>query len=248
LFGLATTFVQAWFITALRSFQSLQRDHSHHPPTPDIQQPQHTRMHTHIQTHTYTQIQIYAHMYQNTNKIERMKRGVEGMQSCADINKSSFEGKKRGEQAMPCHYQRKKASNKPGEKGPIISEIIKQKEQKITQTPQPRAVQSSKRRQSSKCPVGDRADLVAGQGPAPENHRVSKRSQRSPTPHRHPNPGNRRHTSVPSPLCPSACLCYSSLYSLLVSRVRDAFPVPCTPAKSQTITKKSLCNTPACGL
>jgi hypothetical protein len=112
-------------------------------------------------------------------------------------------------------------------------------------TPQPRAVQLTKRRQSGKRPVGDRADLVGVQGPAPANHRVSKRSQRSHTPHRHPNPGNRRHTSVPSPLCPSVCLCYLSLHSLLVSCICGCIPhAKRTPTKSQTSTQNSPSATP----
>jgi hypothetical protein len=61
--------------------------------------------------------------------------------------------------------------------------------------------------------------------------------QRSPTPHRQPNC---RHTSVPSPLCPSACLCYSSLHSLLVSLVCGCIPhAKCTPAKAQRNTQNS---------
>jgi hypothetical protein len=46
-------------------------------------------------------------------------------------------------------------------------------------SPQPRAVQHSKRRQSGKSPAGDGADLVTPQLPAPANHRVSKRSHAS---------------------------------------------------------------------
>ncbi len=60
--------------------------------------------------------------------------------------------------------------------------------------PQPRDVQDGERRQSGKCPVGDGADLVAVQLPAPDNHRVSKRSHlhRSKA-HRHPD---RRYTPL----------------------------------------------------
>jgi hypothetical protein len=49
-------------------------------------------------------------------------------------------------------------------------------------TPQPRAVQFSKPRQSGKGPAGDRADPVAAQLPAPANHHVSKHSHSNRSP------------------------------------------------------------------
>jgi hypothetical protein len=82
------------------------------------------------------------------------------------------------EVSMPCLCNRKQASTKPGGKGPHLHKNTKQREPNVALTPQPRAVQFSKRRQSGKRPVGNGADLVDLhlQGPAPANHRVRKRS------------------------------------------------------------------------
>jgi hypothetical protein len=111
-------------------------------------------------------------------------------------------------------------------------------------TPQPRAVQPSKCRQSGKRPAGDGADLVVVQAPATASHRVSKRSHshRSPkislTAQTTKPPSHISHI-YPLPIRLPLLLCRSP-NSLLVSRVCGCTPrTKCTPARSQTKTQKS---------
>jgi hypothetical protein len=52
-------------------------------------------------------------------------------------NKQEFVKKGKNEVNMPCHYKRKQASNKPGEKGPRMNTTTKQNEPNITRPHSP---------------------------------------------------------------------------------------------------------------
>jgi hypothetical protein len=95
-------------------------------------------------------------------------------------------------------------------------------------TPQPRIVQLSKRRQSGKGPVGDGADLVAVQPPAPANHGMSKRSRA------HRSPKITHTPQIPKPLTHQSHLPYAHSPASVIRpcivcsshAFADAFPVP----------------------
>jgi hypothetical protein len=147
------------------------------------------RTHTseHTRAHTPKPRYIHTHTQKPTNK-----------KKCSHVQKNTrlcFNGN--NEVSMPLLEESR----------PKISPMRKPTQpckaaRKITLNPQPRAVQFSKRRQSGKRPVGDRADLVAAQPPAPASNRVSS-SHRSPKiTHTAQTPKPRKPPSRISPICP----------------------------------------------
>jgi hypothetical protein len=146
----------------------------------------------------------------------------------------------------------------PGTKAPASMQPSSSENPKITtkNPPKPRAVQLSKRRQSGKGPVGDGADLVVAQIPAPANHRVSKRSHSHRSPkitHTAKIPNLSSHISPISPLPirhPPASVIRSCIVCSSHAFV-DAFPCQMhTGEVANKHPKQSfwLCSTPACRL
>jgi hypothetical protein len=130
----------------------------------------HKRTHTHTNTHTQTQKDTHK------RKNEAMSREHAIMY---EISKGLF--KRNNEVNMPL-LEESRPQLSPAKKVPASMQPPSSDCQRKPKTPQHRAVQLSKRRQSGKRPVGDRADLVVVELPEPANHRVSKHSHSNRSP------------------------------------------------------------------